>query len=332
MNNKIENTKFPSIKIKNSKLEGKIYNSYSNFMKNDYINKDITNNTGNNEIQRIFFNINGKDYIWNNEKEITSYLYINSERRKIKLNNLRLQAETRSVDSKRNKNIGKSQYYLPVLMEKKIDRDKLSNYSNDFRIINKINTLKPQNVNRNIDLNKNVVSLHLNTISNYDNIKTSEEFKLRNKKNNFKNSNISKDKNMKKYNYLEEVRIYRKKLKDQMINRYKLQYSQHSIKKSQKEKNDLEDNVHFVFSYDKNNNNSINNVNENVKNALNIFYGKVSNKQITGYDKVFLKNTNLLIEKYILNNETKKNSNTVTNIKLNKKKNIKKFKNIKDII
>jgi hypothetical protein len=182
MNNKIENTKFPTVNKKNSKLEGKIYNSYSNFMKNDYINKDITNNTGNNEIQRIFFNINGKDYIWNNEKEITSYLYINSERRKIKLNNLRLQAETRSVDSKRNKNIGKSQYYLPVLMEKKIDRDKLSNYSNDFRIINKINTLKPHNLNRNFDLNKNMVSLHLNTISNYDNIKTSEEFKLRNKK------------------------------------------------------------------------------------------------------------------------------------------------------
>ena len=322
MNNKIEITKFPSIKIKNSKLEGKIYNSYSNLMKNDYINKDITNNTGNNEIQRIFFNINGKDYNWNNEKEITSYLYINSERRKIKLNNLRLQAETRSVDSKRNKNIGKSQYYLPVLMEKKIDRDKLSNYSNDFRIINKINTLKPQNLNRNFDLNKNMVSLHLNTISNYDNIKTSEEFKLRNKKNNFKNSNISKDKNMKKYNYLEEVRIYRKKLKDQMINRYKLQYSQHSIKKSQKEKNDLEDNVHFVFSYDKNNNNSINNINENVKNALNIFYGKIPNKKITGYDKVFLKETNLLTEKYILNNERKKNLNTVTNININGKKSI----------
>ena len=306
MNNKIENTKFPTVNKKNSKLEGKIYNSYSNFMKNDYINKDITNNTGNNEIQRIFFNINGKDYIWNNEKEITSYLYINSERRKIKLNNLRLQAETRSVDSKRNKNIGKSQYYLPVLMEKKIDRDKLSNYSNDFRIINKINTLKPQNLNRNFDLNKNMVSLHLNTISNYDNIKTSQEFKLRNKKNNFKNSNISKDKNMKKYNYLEEVRIYRKKLKDQMINRYKLQYSQHSIKKCQKEKNDLGDNAHFVFSYDKNNNNSINNINENVKNALNIFYGKIPNKKITGYDKVFLKETNLLTEKYILNNERKK--------------------------
>ena len=317
MNNKIEITKFPSIIKKNSKLEGKIYNSYSNFMKNDYINKNITNNASNNEIQRIFFNINGKDYHWNNEKEISSYLYINSERRKIHLNNLRLQAETRSVDSKRNKNMGKSQYYLPVLMEKKIDSDKLSNYSNDFRIINKINSLKPQILNRNCDLNKNKISLHLNTISNSDNIKTSEEFKLRSKKNNFINTNVSKDKN-KKYSYLDEVKIYRKKLKDQMINRYKLQYSQHSIKK-QKDKNDMEDNAHFVFSYEKNNNNSINNINENVKNALNIFYGKIPNKKITGYDKVFLKDTNLLTEKYILNNERKKDLNTVTELNINEK-------------
>ena len=327
MNNKIEITKFPSINKRNNKLEGKTYNSYSNLIKNDYINlinKDMTNtNTdSNNEIQRIFFNINGQDYNWNNEKEITSYLYINSERRKMNLNNLRLQTETRSVDSRRNKNIGKSQYYLPVLMEKRIERDKLSNYSNDFRIANKINTLKQPNLNRNIDLSKNIVSLHLNTITNYDNIKISEDFKLRNKKNNFKKSNIFKNKNMKKYNFLDEVKNYRKKLKDQMINRYKLQYSQHSIKKNKKEKNDLEDNAHFVFSFDKNNNNSINNINENVKNALNIFYGKIPNKQITGYDRVFLKNTNLLTEKYILNNETKKNLNTVTNIKLNEKKNI----------
>ena len=218
--------------------------------------------------------------------------------------------------------MGRSQYYLPVLMEKKIERDKLSNYSDEFRIVNKINTLKQQNLNRNTDLNKNIISLHLNTISNYDNIKTSEDFKLRSKKNKFKNSNISKDKNLKKYNFLDEVKNYRKRLKDQMINRYKLQYSQHGIKKSKKEKNDLEDNSHFVFSYDKNNDNLINNINENVKNALNIFYGKIPNKRITGYDKVFLKDTNLLTERYILNNETKKNLNTVTNINLKEKKNI----------
>ena len=325
MNNKIENNKFPNINKTNSKLEGKVCNSYSNLIKNDYINlinKDISNNNNNDVIQRIFFNINGKDYNWNNEKEIKSYLYINSEKRKINLNNLRLHTETRSVDSKINKNMGRSQYYLPVLMEKKIERNKLSNYSNDFRIVNKMNTLKQQNLNRNTDLNKNVISLHLNTISNYDNIKITEDCKLRNKKNNFKTSNISKDKNTKKYNYLDEVKNYRNRLKDQMINRYKLQYSQHSIKKNVKEKNDLEDNSHFVFSYEKNNNAIINNINENVKNALNIFYGKIPNKRITGYDKVFLKDTNLLTEKYILNNECKKNLNTVTNINLKEKKNI----------
>lgn len=324
MNNKIGITKFPSINKINNKLDSKTYNSYFNLMKNEYINpinKDITNSNRNNEIQRIFFNINGKDYNWNNEKEITSYLYINSERRKINLNNLKLQSETSSVDSKRSKNIGKSQYYLPVLMENKIYREKLSNYSNGFRIVNKINTLNKQNLKRNNDLNKNLISLHLNTISNYDNIKASEIFKLRSKKNNFTSSNISKDKNMKKYNFLDEVKNYRKKLKDQMINRYKLQYSQNSIKKYKKDKNDLEENAHFVFSYDKNNN-SINNINENVKNALNIFYGKIPNKKITGYDKIFLKDTNLLTERYILNNESKKNLNTVTNINLNEKKNI----------
>jgi len=36
-------------------------------------------------------------------------------------------------------------------MEKRIERDKLSNYSNEFIIVNKINTLKQPNLNRNID-------------------------------------------------------------------------------------------------------------------------------------------------------------------------------------
>jgi hypothetical protein len=38
--------------------------------------------------------------------------------------------------------------------------------------------------------------------------------------------------------------------------------------------------------------------------------------------KVFLKETNLLTEKYILNNERKKNLNTVTDVNINEKKNI----------
>ncbi len=310
-------TQIPSIKIKEREIKNnKSYNSYSDIINNNLFKPIINDDLGE---KNIFFNINGQDFNFNNHKDINSYLYINSERKKIHLNNLRLKTDTQSVDSKKKNK--KYQYYLPVLMEKRIDKSNIPLYIKDKKPNNKINSLK-QSVKYKIkenDLKKLSISLRLNTISNNHNKnKSLSTVKSRyvNNNNNNKSLNKSKEKeNNKNFeDYLEQIKNYRKRLKEQMVNRYKAQYSQHSIKKDVENKNDNSN--HFVYNYD---NKSINSINENVDKALNIFYGKIPNAKISGYEKAFLNYSNFSTEKYILNDEIKKQLNTI-NINLIEKK------------
>ena len=311
MKNNITEEKLSDFNINKTKISNS-YNSYS-YIKN--INYPSINNNG--IPKKIFFNINGQDFNFNNERDINSYLYINSERQKINLNNLKLKTESKSECER--KRVNKSQYYLPVLMEKKIDKSKLSLYLKDTKPINKKGLLKQGNLNqsknkinnKSNNINKNAISLHLNTISINKN-KNSKDFILKLGKHNSRNLNLSsKEKNNKKLDdYLEKIKNYRKRLKEQMINRYKVQYSPNSISISTKLKNNKNenDNNPFVYNYD---NKSINNISKNVNNALNIFYGKIPNSKISGYEKSYLKYSNTSTEKYILNDEIKKNINTI---------------------
>ena len=311
MKNNITSIKFPNIKIINKITKSKAYNSCSDIMGNEDIKLTQPILTYSNEVQNINFNINGQDYNLNNEKDVKSYLYTNSERRKINLNNLRLKADPKSVDSKNKIN---NKYYLPVLMEKRIDQTKLFNYINEIKTINKnkgnkypnyFNTIRNNEYNDINNFNTNSISLSLNTISNVSsNIKkNNKEIKIKSKLKNLNNSKIKKNN---KYDYLEQVKNYRRMLKQQIINRYKSQYSQHGIKKEKKLENE---NNHFVFNY--RNNSSIKNMNENVNKALNIFYSKIPNSRVTGYEKVFLAHTNSNTEKEILNNEDQKVVNSL---------------------
>ena len=118
--------------------------------------------------------------------------------------------------------------------------------------------------------------------------------------------------------YLVKIKNHRKRLKQQMINRYKVQYLQHNIKKSLKEK-EKEDNK-FIYNYE---NKSINDMNKIVNKALNIFYGKIPHSKISGHEKAFLNYSNESIEKYLSNYEKKKLLNNV-NIYLNEKDNTTK--------
>ena len=104
MKNNITEDKFPDIPIKNIQNDNKSYNSYS-----DVINSNL--NFNNNSInlslnnlpkkKNIFFNINGRDFNINNDKDYNSYLYINSERKKLHLNNLNLKTEAKSVGQRK---------------------------------------------------------------------------------------------------------------------------------------------------------------------------------------------------------------------------------------
>ena len=310
MKNNITEDKFPNIPIKNIQNNNKLYNSYSDVINSNlnYNNNSINLSLNNRPKKKnIFFNINGRDFNFNNDKDYNSYLYINSERKKIQLNNLNLKTEAKSVGQR--KIINKIQYYLPVLMEKKKDKLKIYPYLKESKPINKLGVLKQANLyeikNNNANINNennNSISLHLNTVSNNKKIKS--------KKHNFRYKyNYSNDgKNKKLDDYLEKIKNYRKRLKDQMIQRYKFQYSQHSIKRTNEKEN-----IKFIFNYD---DKYINNIDENVDKALNIFYGKIPNSRVSGYEKAFLKYSNDSTEKYLSSEENNKGSNTV-DIKLN---------------
>ena len=310
MKNNITEDKFPNIPIKNIQNNNKLYNSYSDVINSNlnYNNNSINLSLNNRPKKKnIFFNINGRDFNFNNDKDYNSYLYINSERKKIQLNNLNLKTEAKSVGQR--KIINKIQYYLPVLMEKKKDKLKICPYLKESKPINKLGVLKQANLyeikNNNANINNennNSISLHLNTVSNNKKIKS--------KKHNFRYKyNYSNDgKNKKLDDYLEKIKNYRKRLKDQMIQRYKFQYSQHSIKRTNEKEN-----IKFIFNYD---DKYINNIDENVDKALNIFYGKIPNSRVSGYEKAFLKYSNDSTEKYLSSEENNKGSNTV-DIKLN---------------
>ena len=313
MKNNITENKLPDIKTPKTQKLNKSYNSCSDIINQNPENHSLSRNSG---PQNIFFNIDGQDFNFNNEKDFKSYLYINSVRKKIRLNNLnnlRLNTDTKSVDSKRN--IKENQYYLPVLMRQKIDKSKIYLYNNDIKNINIniIGALKQPNLSivKNSNAEKKTISLHLNTISN----KKAKYHRSKPKNNNFKSIKTSKEKDNNQImdDYLVKIKNYRKRLKQQMINRYKVQYLQHDIKKSLKEKEKEKENNQFIFNYD---NKSINDINKNVNKALNIFYGKIPNAKISGHEKAFLNYSNLSTEKYLLNDDKKKLLNNI-NIDLN---------------
>ena len=305
-NNKTDD-KLSEYKINNMKQINKSYDSFPLIINT----KVLSNNrkfSRNSIPQNIYFNINGRDFNYSNEKDIKSYVYINSERKKINVSDLRLKAD------KNYKN--KIQYYLPVLMEKKMDKSKLKLSLNDLNFTsNKIGTLKKGSLSNTKDseniLNKNII-LRLNTISNNNN----QKYKLlKSKIINYKSANTSKE-NQKLEDYLEKIKNYRKKLKDQMINRYKINYSQHCNKKIISDKDSKKEDNQFEFNYD---NKSINNINKNVDNAINIFYGKIPNKKVNGIEKSYLNFSNEYIDKHILNYKTN-NSLNIVNINLNEEK------------
>jgi len=221
--------------------------------------------------QRFNYNNNYEDVDFNTiktRKNINSY-FVKNPTQKI----LEFKKEIKS----RNRNI------LPIL-------------SNNYRSVKpkqplfdiiKTNKIKIRKQKQR-ELVINPVSLYLITLANEN-----------------KNKSLSRNKGIKiKDEFLERVKDYRKRLKDQMIKRNKFQYSHsnNSLNKSQSQRKEKEpdkekENNEMVFNYNQNNN-YIFNMNENVDKALNIFYNKLKNPKIIRYDR---EKSNLYQEKNISN-------------------------------
>ena len=176
------------------------------------------------------------------------------------------------------------------------NKDILPILSNNYRSVKPKQTLFDSIKTNKIKIRKqkqrelviNPVSLYLITLSNEN-----------------KNKSLSRNKGIKiKDEFLERVKDYRKRLKDQMIKRNKFQYSHsnNSLNKSQSQRKEKEpekekENNEMIFNYNQNNN-YIFNMNENVDKALNIFYNKLKNQRIVRYDR---EKSNLNQEKNISN-------------------------------
>ena len=221
--------------------------------------------------QRFNYNNNYEDVDFNTiktRKNINSYFVKNPTQKLI---------EFKKEIKSRNRNI------LPIL-------------SNNYRSVKPKQTLFDNIKTNKIKIRKqkqrelviNPVSLYLITLANEN-----------------KNKSLSRNKGIKiKDEFLERVKDYRKRLKDQMIKRNKFQYSHsnNSLNKSQSQRKEKEpdkekENNEMVFNYNQNNN-YIFNMNENVDKALNIFYNKLKNPKIIRYDR---EKSNLYQEKNISN-------------------------------
>ena len=285
MNNKITTINLPNIKIINK--GNKSYNSYSDIFLNNHINfiQPITSNNSRNR----YFNKSNEDTL-TNKKKSNSNSNFNSPKKKINLKSLISKTNIYSSESKNQ--LINNEYYLPFLSKKKIKKENLSYLFNDLKNNNKIKVLN--------DKNKNCNSLYLNIFSN-NNKKNIKQIKLKSKSNNTSNNlNNSKIKNNKKLDILEQIKIKRKRFKEQMINRYKVQYLHSSIKLL-KEKELKKENKQFAFNYD-NNDKSIENINKKVNNALNDFYSKIPDIKATGADKIYFNYSNSITEKNMLDN------------------------------
>ena len=212
------------------------------------------------------------------KKNINSYFFIKQKQKNFDINNI---TSNKHIKIKyRNNN-----FFLPAIKKNNISIKPKIKKQEIFDTLNKAKI----KVQKKHELVINPVSLYLNTETNNFNSK-------KNIFNSYSNSNRNKGSKLRD-EFLERVKDYRKRLKEQMIKRNKFQYSHsnNSInifktpkmdKEYNKEgKNDKEkEKGETRFNYNKNNN-YIFNMNENVEKALNNFYNKLKSTRLLNNKK-----------------------------------------------
>ena len=280
MQNNIFTINLSSIRMRNLKIPKIDTQNKSTNTNNDLIIANQRFNSKESEFKTI-----------NIKKSIDSYFFIQPKQKK----NLEYKNDLNSFSRKdiiyRNK-----ENFLPMIS--KNNRSVRANKEKSHIIFDQ---LKPNQIkiNKKKELIINPVSLYLFTLSNEKNKK-----KLYSNKN--KGNKIRDE-------FLERVKDYRRRLKEQMIKRNKFQYSHsnNSLNNSQNQKREKEseqekENNENRFNYNQANN-YIFNMNENVDKALNRFYNKLKISRIPGYDKEKIclnpeKSLSNLSNKEIINN------------------------------
>ena len=280
MQNNIFTINLSSIRMRNLKIPKIDTQNKSTNTNNDLIIANQRFNSKESEFKTI-----------NIKKSIDSYFFIQPKQKK----NLEYKNDLNSFSRKdiiyRNK-----ENFLPMIS--KNNRSVRANKEKSHIIFDQ---LKPNQIKikKKKELIINPVSLYLFTLSNEKNKK-----KLYSNKN--KGNKIRDE-------FLERVKDYRRRLKEQMIKRNKFQYSHsnNSLNNSQNQKREKEsdkekENNENRFNYNQANN-YIFNMNENVDKALNRFYNKLKISRIPGYDKEKIclnpeKSLSNLSNKEIINN------------------------------
>ena len=268
MKNKITSNNISTILLR------KTINLFSDNTQNKSTNTLITDLINSNQ---RFMNKKSNETI-DSKKYIYPYFLVKSRQRNY---------EVKNIKPRYNK------YILPVISNKNNIFNSINNTKQENN--NSFRHSKIQNKKRN-DILINPVLLYLNTESN-DN-------KEKNKKIIFNSK--EKDKGNKiKDDFLERVKDYRNRLKEQMIKRNKFQYSHsnNSLNRSQNKKNEKEiykeirtekENDENRFNFNSTNR-YIFKMNENVDKSLNIFYNKLRSTRILRYkrDKSLINYSNL---------------------------------------
>ena len=258
MQNNIFTINLSSIRMRNLKIPKIDTQNKSTNTNNDLIIANQRFNSKESEFKTI-----------NIKKSIDSYFFIQPKQKK----NLEYKNDLNSFSRKdiiyRNK-----ENFLPMIS--KNNRSVRANKEKSHIIFDQLKSNQIK-IKKKKELIINPVSLYLFTLSNEKNKK-----KLYSNKN--KGNKIRDE-------FLERVKDYRRRLKEQMIKRNKFQYSHsnNSLNNSQNQKREKEsdqekENNENRFNYNQANN-YIFNMNENVDKALNRFYNKLKISRIPGYDK-----------------------------------------------
>jgi hypothetical protein len=234
--------------------------SFSENTQNKGVNCDLINANQRFNQEPNFNTIDSK-------KSTNSYLFLKQKKNNVEVNNKSLNNHFK-IKHRNN--------FLPVL-----PRSVRNNNDNKKNIIFQQNRQNKIEIKKRPELIINPISLYLNTESNE-------------KKNSNRNLSL---RNKIKDEFMERVKDYRKRLREQMIKRSIFQYSrsnnylnsfqnlkvdkdfsQEKKQEKEKEKNEKE------FNYNQNNK-YIFKMNENVDTALNLFYNKLKKSRILAYKR-----------------------------------------------